>query len=457
MTFTARPATLTALHIASALAAFATFATFTTLALPAPARAATKNAVRIVDVAPGWAGNSVNAVVFRKNSLVTHGDTQYIAFYDKDGWVVLGKRKLGGTAWELRRSQYQGNVRDAHNSISLMVDGAGFLHLSWDLHNQPLRYARSVRSGALELTATMPMTGEQERSVSYPEFYRQPDGKLLFLYRDGGSGRGDLVMNRYDPASASWTRLHNALISGEGQRSAYTQAFLDHRGTLHLSWVWRESPDVASNHDMAYARSRDGGLTWEKSSGERYTLPMTAASAEYAARIPQNSELINQTSMSADRQGNPYIASYWREAGSAVPQYRVLYLNGGAWQRLDLDFRKQPFSLSGMGTKAIPIARPQIMVNIQREQASGLLIFRDAERGSKVSAVRISDFGQARWSVRDLTDGAVGAWEPSFDTELWQRSGELNLYLQTVQQVDGEGVAKAAPSPVRVLQWTPDF
>jgi hypothetical protein len=59
--------------------------------------------------------------------------------------------------------------------------------------------------------------------------------------------------------------------------------------------------------------------------------------------------------------------------------------------------------------------------------------------------------------VRDLTDGAVGAWEPSFDTELWQRSGELNLYLQTVQQVDGEGVAKAAPSPVRVLQWTPDF
>ena len=450
MTVTARPAPLSALRALILAAALA--------APHAPARAADE--VRIVEVAPGWAGNSVNAVVFRKNSLVTHGDTQYIAFYDQDAYVVLGKRKLGGAAWELQRSQYQGNVRDAHNSISLMVDGAGFLHLSWDLHNQPLRYARSVRPGALALTDTMPMTGRQERSVSYPEFYRQPDGKLLFLYRDGGSGRGDLVMNRYDPAAAAgsgWTRLHDQLISGEGKRSAYTQAFLDHRGTLHLSWVWRESPDVASNHDMAYARSRDGGLTWEKSSGERYTLPITAATAEYAARIPQNSELINQTSMSADRQGNPYIASYWREAGSAVPQYRVLYLHGGAWKRLDLDFRKQPFSLSGMGTKAIPIARPQIMVNLQREQPAGLLIFRDAERGSKVSAVRISDFGKARWSVRDLTDASAGAWEPSFDTELWRRSGELNLYLQTVQQVDGEGVADAAPSPVRVLQWTPDF
>jgi hypothetical protein len=439
--------------------AAAIFAAIAVLPASAPAHAG-DGPVRIVDVAPGWAGNSVNAVVFRKNSLVTHGGTQYIAYYDQEAWLVLGKRQLGSEQWQLQRTQYQGRVRDAHNSISLMVDGAGFLHLAWDLHNQPLRYARSTAPGALTLGETMAMTGQQENSVSYPEFYRQPDGKLLFLYRDGGSGRGDLVMNRYDPAAASgsgWTRLHSKLISGEGRRSAYTQAFLDHRGTLHLSWVWRESPDVASNHDMAYARSRDGGATWEKSTGERYTLPITAATAEYAARIPQNSELINQTSMSADQDGNPYIASYWRDAASPAPQYRVLYLDGGAWRQLALDFRKQPFSLSGMGTKAIPIARPQIMVNIQHGKPSGLLIFRDAERGSKVSAVRISDFGQARWSVLDLDSAPVGAWEPSFDTELWRRSGELNLFLQTVQQVDGEGVAQAAPSTVRVLQWTPNF
>ncbi|CAN7658011.1 BNR repeat-containing protein [Pseudoduganella sp. LjRoot289] len=425
--------------------------------LLSPPVTASPAAARIVDVGDGWAGNSVNAVVFRKNSLVSAGDTQYIAYYDKDGYVVLGKRKLGGARWELHRTQYQGNVRDAHNSISIMVDGAGYLHLAWDLHNQPLRYARGTAPGALTLTDTMPMTGQDEASVSYPEFYRQPDGKLLFLHRDGGSGRGDLVMNRYDPATSAWTRLHSKLISGEGKRNAYTQAFLDHRGTLHLSWVWRESPDVASNHDMAYARSRDGGLTWEKSNGERYTLPITQASAEYAARIPQNSELINQTSMSADADGHPYIASYWRDAASAVPQYRVLYLRGGAWKKLDLDFRRTPFSLSGQGTKAIPIARPQIMVKLQGAQPSGLLIFRDQERGSKVSAVRIDDFGKARWSVSDLTGTSAGAWEPSFDTELWRRTGELNLFLQAVRQVDGEGLGDAAPSPVQVLQWQPRF
>jgi hypothetical protein len=409
--------------------------------------------VSVSQVGQGWAGNSVNTVVFRKNSLVSDGASQYIAYYDGEGKVVLGKRRLGSEAWELRRTGYRGKVNDAHNAISIMVDGAGYLHMAWDHHNNRLHYARSVAPGSLELKEAG-MIGRDEGSLSYPEFFRLPDGGLLFLYRDGGSGRGNLVLNRYD-AQQGWRRVADNLISGEGRRSAYWQACVDGQGTIHVSWVWRESPDVASNHDMAYARSRDGGATWEDSGGRRYTLPITAASAEYAARIPQNSELINQTSMAADAQGHPYIASYWREANSAVPQYRVLYRAGDAWRRLDLDFRRTPFSLGGMGTKAIPIARPQILVGQSGEKPSGLLVFRDSERGERVSVVRIADFTQARWSVQDLGDTPVGAWEPSYDTELWRREGLLHLFVQPVRQVDGEGVASVPPSAVQVLQWRP--
>ncbi|MFH1719601.1 MAG: alpha-L-fucosidase [Planctomycetota bacterium] len=58
------------------------------------ATGATENP-RMVPVANGWAKNSVNAVVFRRNSVVTHEDTQYVAFYDEDANVVLAKRTLG--------------------------------------------------------------------------------------------------------------------------------------------------------------------------------------------------------------------------------------------------------------------------------------------------------------------------------------------------------------------------
>lgn len=405
----------------------------------------------ISTVGQGWANNSVNAVVFRKNSLVTQGDTQYVAYYDAERYLVLGKRALGSSQWTTRRTPWQGNAADAHNAISIMVDGAGYLHVSWDHHNNPLRYARSVAPGSLELGAKLAMTGTDENEVSYPEFHRLPNGNLLFFYRLGGSGRGDLIINRYDVATQRWTRLHTNLISGEGKRNAYWQAFLDHRGTLHVSWVWRESPDVASNHDMAYARSRDGGVTWERSDGTPYTLPINAASAEYALRIPQNSELINQTSMAADSEGRPYIASYWRDAGSAVPQYHVVYHTGAAWQVRALDFRKTPFTLGGQGTKRIPIARPQIMVG----KAGALLVFRDEERGSKVSVASTRDVATGAWTVQDLSASSVGAWEPSYDTELWRRHGILSLFVQNVQQVDGEGQAFVPPSAVTVLDWTP--
>jgi hypothetical protein len=404
-------------------------------------------------VGPAWAGNSINTVAFRQNALVSDGEYQYIAYYAQDGHVMLGKRRLGSDAWELRRTGLTGDLRDAHNAISIMLDGEGRLHLAWNHHDVGLHYARGVAPGSLAL-APSAMVGRDENAVSYPQFFRMPDGGLLFFYRDGRSGKGNLVLNRYD-LQRGWQRVADNLISGEGQRSAYWQACVDAHGTIHLSWVWRESPDVASNHDMAYARSRDGGRSWEDSAGRPLGLPITAASADYAARIPQGSELINQTSMAADAAGHPYIASYWRTLDSAVPQYRILYHDGQAWRRLDLGFRTAPFSLSGGGTKAIPIARPQLLIEQGGGRPSGVLVFRDHERGDRASTVDIADFGAGRWKVADLDPAPLGAWEPTVDTEAWRLRGELDLFVQPVRQVDGEGLAAVPPSTVRVLQRRP--
>ncbi|MHC4334189.1 MAG: BNR-4 repeat-containing protein, partial [Planctomycetota bacterium] len=120
------------------------------------------SAPRMVPIAEGWAKNSVNATIFRVNSVTTHDDTQYVAFYSEDGHVVLAKRKLGKKDWQIRKAQYKGNTKDAHNGISIAVDGAGVLHMSWDHHCDPLRYCRTTSPGSLELTEEMPMTGRNE-------------------------------------------------------------------------------------------------------------------------------------------------------------------------------------------------------------------------------------------------------------------------------------------------------
>jgi hypothetical protein len=409
------------------------------------------SAQRLIPVSEGWAGNSVNAVVFRKNSLVTHQKMQFVAFYDPAGRVVLGKRKLNSRKWDLHTTQYTGNVKDAHNSISIMVDGDGYLHVSWDHHGHQLNYAKSLMPHSLFLSPKMPMTGSLETNVTYPEFYRMPDGNLIFMYRDGQSGRGNLVINRYDLKAKSWTQLHGNLIDGERLRNAYWQAYVDHLGVIHLSWVWRSSWDVATNHDMAYARSTDGGVSWQKTNGELYTLPLNVANAEYAWRIPQNSELINQTSMAADEEGNPYIATYWRDQDSNVPQFRVIRYAAQQWESFNPGFRRIGFSLSGGGTKSIPISRPQIFVKGKGDKTEVHLLFRDAERGSKVSIASSQSLNSNKWIVSDIFQQNVGAWEPSFDTELWRTGKKLNVFVQKVIQVDGEGVAQATPEMVYVL------
>jgi len=409
----------------------------------------------LVDVDFGWAHNSVNTVVFRKNSLVTWKDTQFIAFYNEQQFVVIGKRKTGTANWLLQQTVYKGNTADAHNMISIMIDGTGYLHLSWDHHNNALNYCRSKQPGSLELTDKISMTGLNEKKVSYPEFYKLPGGNLLFFYRDGGSGKGNLVINQYSIKTKEWKQLHSNLIDGEGKRNAYWQACVDAKGTIHVSWVWRESPDVASNHDMCYARSADGGKTWMNSVGKKYQLPITAATAEYALQIPQQSELINQTSMFADASGNPYIASYWREKGDSIPQYHLIYKKGKQWQAQNLGFRKTAFSLSGGGTKRIPISRPQIIAWPTGKTISVAIIFRDEERGGKISVAVSSDINRNKWVIKDLLKTPVGSWEPSYDTELWKQKRILHLFVQKTDQADGEGKSDMKPQMVQVLEWKP--
>ena len=416
---------------------------------------ATFSSLAQTSVGLGWARNNVNGAVFRKNSVVTHQKDQYTAYYDSIGYVTLAKRRLPAGPWQVQRTPYKGNVKDAHNVISLMVDGAGYVHLSFDHHNNPLRYCRSKQPGSLEMGELQPMTGQQEQKVSYPEFHRFPGGDLLFLYRDGGSGNGNLVLNRYSPNTRQWTRLHDVLIDGEGRRNAYWQACIDARGTIHVSWVWRESPDVASNHDMAYARSADGGITWQRSTGETYQLPITEKTAEYAARIPQRSELINQTAITADASGRPYIATYWRPAGTQVPQYHLIYLAGKTWKTAQVGQRTTPFSLSGAGTKKIPISRPQLLISTQKGKTAAYLLFRDAERQDRASVLQCPDLSRNQWTAADLTASSVGNWEPSYDTERWKNEGVLNLFVQRTGQGDGETLENLPAQPVFILEWKP--
>lgn len=410
---------------------------------------------RVLRLAPdAYAGSSVNVTANSRATVVTHSTTQFAAFYDADGFLVLAKRALGADTWETRRTAHRGHVADAHNAISLAVDGAGLLHLAWDHHNSPLHYARSVAPGSLELAAPGPMTGEREAHVTYPQFHLLPSGDLLFLYRDGGSGNGSLVLNRYTVATGKWSIVAPNLIDGEGQRSPYWDLCIDSAGTLHLVWNWRDTPDVATNHDLAYARSTDAGKSWTTVGGAPLALPITAATADYALRIPTGSNLMNPPVVGADGRGRPFLCSYWSPTADAPPQFQIVHHDGTAWRVIPGPARSQSFSLAGQGTKRPPISRAALLVDNTWDRPAIHLLYRDDTRGSRIILATRAGHGPGEWTKHELTSDAVASWEPTVDPDLWRRFSQAHTLVQSVQQRDGDDHTSARESsPIASLIW----
>ncbi len=392
---------------------------------------------QISEVGYGWSKTSVNATIFRKNSVISDSVYQFVAFYDSLANVVLARRKLNENEWTVKTTPYKGNVSDAHNVICIMLDGEGYLHMSWDHHNSKLNYCRSVEPYSLVMGSKESITATNENAVTYPEFYRFSNGDLLFAYRDGGSGNGNLVLNRYCVSTQHWARVQSNLIDGQGERNAYWQLHIGHNDEVLLSWVWRENPNVASNHDMCFARSNNGGITWENSKAEAYSIPIDVQKAEIVWPIAQNSNLINQTSMTSDKHGNVFICTYYKSVAGQNTNLQLIYNTGGEWKNSTITQRNLDFDLSGTGSRSIPISRPQVLVSDKNERTEIIVVYRDEEHGDQLCLVR-SSFPEFNWHFEVYNTGTLGRWEPSFDTGLWKRSKIIHLFYQHVGQGNNE-------------------
>lgn len=263
------------------------------------------------------------------------------------------------------------------------------------------------------------------------------------------------MVNRFDLASGEWKSIAHPLIDGQGERNAYINTVaIDDKGGWHFSWTWRETWDVATNHDIMYAYSPDEGQSWMKSDGKKYRLPITIDNAEIAYEIPQKSELINQTSMTVDSEGSPVIATYWRPEDTDSPQYHIITKKSNEWIARQVTNRENSFSLSGGGTKRIPISRPQIIAGDSRDL---YMIFRDFERGGGISIARSTNSSYENWQISDIHTTSVGMWEPTYDRQAWENRRELYLFVQNVGQGDGETLEDIPPQKIFLLKWIPEL
>lgn len=296
-------------------------------------------------------------------SLLTHGKRQYAAYYDVGHRLTVATRTLGEAAWQKRQLDTKIGW-DSHNYVTLAVDAAGDLHLAGNMHCVPLVYFRTQQAGDINSLQRLPMTGERENRCTYPQFLHDADGRLVFQYRDGSSGNGSQLFNVYDVASKTWSRLlQTPLFDGQGQRNAYLQGpVAGPDGLFHLVWVWRDTPDCATNHNLSYARSRDL-VHWESAAGLPVKLPMTLdGEGLIVDPAPSGGGMINGgQKLVFDARKRPLIV-YHKNDPAGNMQLWAARFEGDRWNRQVLTTWDKPVAFSGGGTMpfiGIGISAPQ--------------------------------------------------------------------------------------------------
>jgi len=282
--------------------------------------------------------------------LLSTPERQYVAYYDAQRRMTVAARKPGESNWERKVLPTQVGW-DSHNYITMAVDADGQLHVSGNMHCVPLIYFRTARPGEIASLEAHPMTGELENKATYPQFLKDAQGRLLFTYRHGSSGNGINIWNRYDPAAKAWSRLLNTpLLDGQGKTNAYPKLPVRHGEYFHMIWVWRDTPDCATNHHLSYARSRDM-VHWESAFGDKVALPITIARKElWVDPAPAGSGMINGGQrLFFDSKGRPLIV-YHRENDKGHMQIYAARVVDGKWRSHPLTDWKESVKFSGGGS-----------------------------------------------------------------------------------------------------------
>lgn len=308
-----------------------------------------------------WAGNVAGF------DFLTQGNHQYIAYYDANRQMSVAYRRGPRSPWTYYKvDSWLG--WDSHNNIKMALDADGHLHLSGNMHGHRIeyfrtRYAHDVRSlKRVEVMANR----EMEKRVTYPRFLQNKNGDLLFKYRIGGSGNGSDIYLRYDTESRDWSQLHaGPLIDGEGKMNAYVDGPAPGPdGRFHMVWIWRDTGDAATNHDISYARSPDL-VEWQDSAGKRIQIPITFNKSDIVDPVPPGGGAINNNvKLGFDSQNRPLVAFHKFDENGNTQVYLSRREDAG-WASYPItDWEDFRWSFSGFG--ALPdwkvrVGRPELL------------------------------------------------------------------------------------------------
>lgn len=391
-----------------------------------------------------------NSTPFQQDSVIERAGFRFVALIGRGRkpWVL--KQTIATGEWQtfdlstIAGAPLSSTVDDdGHNVIVLGIDSLGYIHVSGNHHETPLRYARSNSPLDISAWTAGAMVGADENSVTYPAFVNAPDGSLLFFYRNGASGAGDLFMNRLtNPGAGTWSRASMLLSGAPTGESPYPDRYaVGADGSIHITGCWRGSGFASTNNDVFHIMSVNSGATWRTIGGTPLTTPIDhTAATTVIDTAPTGSGLLNQQGLGVDIYGHPHKAAWFNDVNGRSQIHHVWH-DGSTWHNDRVSNFTAVINLS-VGSLAAPLSRPGVVCAPDGRVFLMYRMHTDGLRGT----MRLVDVTPPAYGLSNLGDFAISQIDYWYAEPTPIISGGKLLYLAALTAPDTVAVNSDLPS-----------
>ena len=272
----------------------------------------------------------------------------YVCVYDHAAKQWSGPVKAGENTMGKTPDTVDPKGIDNHGRPAMIVDGKGYIHLVFGSHGGDFRLGIN--------SLGTPGKGKQTHVVSknpqdisswevldnvdpfgtYSQFVKMDDGDIYLFYRHG-SHRSDWVYQKSTDNCRTFTPpvsilKHKAQESDPNIHDAWYAWFEKGKGdTFTASYVYHPCKikgHTKERYNGYYMKMNCGNESWENTSGNVLTLPVTKEYADEKTLVCNTGiERSNHGTCRVDDEGHPHL--FFRMGKGQVRYYRWL---GGAWQ-----------------------------------------------------------------------------------------------------------------------------
>jgi Asp-tRNA(Asn)/Glu-tRNA(Gln) amidotransferase A subunit family amidase len=398
-------------------------------------------------------GSTRGTAYTMSNKIVTHDRKTHVVWLDQINKTYIRTYHDRSKRWG--KPVLVGEGDDNHAGASLAIDSAGYLHLVFGPHHNPIQHLVSKRPNTSTAWEAQPKLGGV--TATYPSLVCDHEDTLHICYR--GAYEREMprsLMYQRRPKGGEWTSPVK-LLDAEGPE-AYTQfenaLYFGPDRSLFLSFhiVRAREDDHAHTRGMGFGvmRSADGGESWESMDGQQVSLPATPESPcviEFDEALD-----VRMGNLVSDNAGNAYFTLNRRERD--VHETVLYRWRKGGWEEISLlpeaqalfgDCQMSDVCALSMGVRQVLYAAGVVCNSGGgwADPTNEIVLFTSRDKGDTVSTYKVSP-----------CEPGISNWLPSLERSTGHNQVWYPHLLYTHGEV-GVGCSPDIDTQIRCVPTTP--